>query len=296
MRGYLHRLVTGKLVPPITIDIVVAVIVAVFSYSFSSLQWAITYTLLASAVTLMLHMHFRIGQLPRRLTKHRVFKATTIAQDLMSILQREDPLFVKVALDKMREFQLVFTKLRNEEYTTLGDEVFNLYSGLITDLRRGDEYCATTYVDDTFWEEPGGIKFLNRNEKALRRGAIITRVFFYDSSAGKSGGGDLLKFQVVKKHLELKRKLDSSKHRKNLKLCAFDLSKADPLHKHVAEDKGIIKNRYVMFLSGDSRAKPKEATISISSQRVHDEWVRFTRLLNHPDLEHLDENLLGDKP
>jgi len=217
-------------------------------------------------------------------TRHDLFKTISITRDLLQIIEKEDHLFTEIARDRVSELQTELGKLKNLEHKAVGEEVFDIYSELISELKNGDEYWATTYVDDAFWDQLGAMKFLRCNEEALQRGAIITRVFLYTKEMFDEGAKPFNSYTVVKQHLDLKKRLGDKGC--NLKLHKFDTSKADPPNYQVVEDRGILRSRYVLNLNGDARSPRKEAVISRNDLRVQKR--RFEHLLKHGELESVE--------
>lgn len=274
-------------------DLIVALVILAISSRITEWKWTIVYSFMGFTIPLLFQLVYkfdellsRYGRLPnsvaRRVAKHDIFKTTSITQDLLSIMEKEDRLFIGIALDKVNELQTCLTKLRNMEHRAVGEEVFDIYSALISELENGDEYFATTYVDDYFWKERGAEKFFKCNEDALLRGAKITRVFLYSHPESPESQNDFDSYSVVQQHLQLKKRLGDKSS--NLVLKKFDISKADP-SREVAEDKGILRDKYVMNLNGSVRSGRKEAIISIDKRDIHDEKRRFGNLLGHGELE-----------
>jgi len=58
------------------------------------------------------------------------------------------------------------------------DETAQISIRLIEEARRGDQFRATSYVDSlSFWNRPGGQRYLKANIEAVQRDVEITRVF-----------------------------------------------------------------------------------------------------------------------
>ncbi len=272
-----------RYVLPLAVELALAVTTAAISFKYTTWEWSVSYTLLAVAIGLIAQIFLKLEALPNRITSHDIFKAISIIHDLLSIRENNDSLFVKISDEKVTQLRILLRRLKNKECLVEGAEVHNIYSGLILKLKKGDEYLATTYVDDKFWDEDGGKHFFACNEKALRKGAIITRVFLYTT-----GTEDFDKYPIVKNHIELKQQLPENL-RPNLRLRKLNMSRAESL-KHVAEDKGILRiNRrtYLMKLTVDANAIWKRATICIDEDVIKDEKRQFQRLLE--DHEHLQE-------
>ncbi len=278
---------------PLTFDLCIALIVLLASSRVTEWQWSVVYTLLAFMLPLLYQVFsrfedlaIRMEELPdhaaRNVTSHDIFRTLSITRDLLQIIEKDDRLFTEIARDRVSELKTELGKLKNLEHKAVGEEVFDIYSELIAELENGDEYWATTYVDDAFWDQLGARKFLKCNEEALERGAKIIRVFLYTREvADLPDSKPFNSYPVVKHHLELRERL--GERGCNLELYKFDTSKADPPSYQVVEDRGILRGRYVMNLNGDARSPRKEAIISRNDLRVQKR--RFEHLLKHGELE-----------
>jgi hypothetical protein len=260
-------------------------------------KWTLAYTLTSGIISVLFLSFSKFAELQRefnalllrfnelsqelasRITRDEIFKTNAVAQDLLRIAENDNPLFAKIASVKLRELRICLEKLKNREYIAQGAEVYSIYTSLISELGDGDEYMATTYTDDPFWTLSGSTLFLDANYSAICLGAKIIRVFLCNAAE------DLGTSPAIQKHLELLEKIKGTDHEDNLQLFTIQTSKvAEGRENCVAEDKGILKNIYVMSVDQD-RSGWQKATISIARDILEEEKLRFANLLGHKDLQ-----------
>lgn len=263
-------------------------------------KWSLVYTLVSGIISVLVVAFDRFSELQRefsdlsgkfdglpqvlgiKVTNDEIFKTNSIAQYLLRITEYENHLYSEIALRKIRELRICLSGLKNKQYIAQGPEVYDIYTQLIMDLREGDEYLATTYASDTFWNCSGGQTFFEANQGAIDRGARITRVFLYKR------GDDISNYDVVQKHLKLHEELKRVGKESSLNLYKIEQSKVEACrYDHVAEDKGILKDTYVMSLDQEPNSGWQKAIISISNDVVAEDKGRFVNLLRHQDLDPL---------
>ncbi len=274
---------------PLLYELAVAAVVAAIAFKVTTLEWTIAYTFSALTISLVVQVLVRVEGMGA--TSQDIFQASSIAHNLLRIRERRNRLFTSISEQGVMKLRILLRRLGNGEHIAEGDEVFAIYSRLILNLKKGDDYWATTYVNDKFWDEIGGEYFFDCNKRAIGKGARITRVFLYTDDTA-----DFTQFPVVKKHIELKQELDK-KLKSNLKLHKLNVSRADSL-KHVVEDKGILKDTFVMKLTVAPATVWKRATVNIDKDILEEEKRLFQRLLDdHEHLEPLEHtpNLTGAK-
>lgn len=262
---------------PLLYELAVAAVVAAVAFKVTSLEWTIAYTFLALTISLVIQVLVRVEGMG--VASQDVFQASSMAHNLLRIRERRNRLFTSISEQGAMKLRILLRRLGNGEHVAEGDEVFAIYCRLILDLKKGDDYWASTYVDDKFWDEIGGEYFFDCNKRAIGKGARITRVFLYTDDTA-----DFSKYPVVKKHIELKQELEKNL-KSNLKLHKLNVSRADSL-KHVVEDKGILKNTFVMKLTVAPATVWKRATVCIDKDILEEEKRLFQRLLD--DHEHLE--------
>lgn len=289
----------------VLISLAFPTIVGLASYNFvhgdDANKWTIAYTLIGGIVSIIYlafarfrYLSQKIDKMPHDLgsiiTNNEIFKTNAIAQYLLGITENKDDLFNSLAFRKIRELRICLNDLQNQRYEALGQEVYDIYTQLIEKLCDGDQYWATTYIDDPFWDCHGGENFFKANKEAIYRGAKIIRVFLYDDSE------KLKHSEVIKMHSKLVIQLRNDGLESQLELYKIMISKVntDTRH-HVAEDKGILMDTYVMNLESSSGDKQK-ALIYTSKDVVDDEKERFQNLLKHKDIYELKDEDLGIPP
>lgn len=258
-------------------------------------KWTIAYTSIAGIVSVLILAFTEFRRLYKRferlspelaeqVTRDEVFKTNTIAQDLLRIEENENDFLATIAAIKLRELRICLDQLKNEYYIAEGAEVYEIYKTLIDELGDGDEYLATTYANDPFWDEPGSAMFLEANYQAICRGARITRVFLY-----KGAPDELQECQAIQKHLGVVRRCDDSGREGNMELFAIEISKVTPSRAScTCEDKGILKDTFVMSLDQDLSGWQK-AMIATGKDVIKEEKLRYHNLRRHKDLRPLSE-------
>src|SRR5712692_2464477 len=120
---------------PLSFDLCIALAVLMISKLITDWSWTIAYSGLAFTVSLLFQvfrksevLDVNFSHLPdrvaKKVAKHDIFRTTSITQDLLTIIEKEDNLFLRVALDKVGELQTDLTKLSNMEYRAVGEEVY----------------------------------------------------------------------------------------------------------------------------------------------------------------------------
>lgn len=259
----------------IIIDISIALTIGTISFLLTnSFTWTFSFVILSLILSLCVHIQYSLQKLPKEIMESDLYRM------FCDIINSNNSYFTEIAREKILHLKVCLSSLKNGVYEVQGNEVYSTYIKLIGMLKKSDEYFATTYIEDTFWDEEGGKRFLEANKRALIKGAKITRIFLY------SEGDDIESFSAIRMHRELFTSL-SLNHRQNLILKKMDRRKIDTVNQ-IASDIGILKDTYIMQLNTDPRATNKRALITIGLDNVKIQHQYFQNLLNDLEIKDID--------
>lgn len=263
-------------------EIIVFVVTGVLAEHWTKKpEFSFIYGLLAVLVTICFHVVTELKQLSDRIGKlseglpsdvvnHSAFQAVLLSESFVAIHKMGDPLFTGIAANEIRDLAQVLNHLKDGEYKVAGDYVYLTYERLINSLTENETYRATTYVDDSFWKLTNGKVFLRRNIEAVKRGAKITRIFFYKGN----NGFDVRECPVVKMHVDARSSLKPNEQVR-LELRMLEISGKN------VRDIGILKDRYLMQITSDAHSEEINATILIDATSVRqalDDWDTVFRI------------------